>query len=50
MYRIVTGGYHDRGLRALIIVSRLCYIVILKHDLLHVHYIDEIMTICIFME
>ena len=31
MYCIVTDGYHDSGQRALMIVSRLCYIAILKH-------------------
>ena len=33
MHRHMTGGYHDSDLRALMVVSRLPYIVILKHDL-----------------
>ena len=44
------GGYHDRGLRALMIVSRLCYIATLKHDLLCVCYKNAIMNIYTFME
>ena len=40
MYHIVTGGYHDSGFKALLLVSRLCYIVILKHVLPSVHYAD----------
>ena len=38
------------GLRALMIVSRLCYIVILKHDLLRVRHNDAIMSICICLD
>ena len=37
MYRFMIGGYHDSGFTALMIVSRLPYIVILIHDLLHAH-------------
>ena len=50
MYHIVTGGYHDSDFKALMIVSRLCYIAILKHVLLSVHYNDVDMNICISME
>ena len=50
MYRIVIGAYHESGLRALMIVSRLCYVVILKHDFPRVRHNDAIMNICIFME
>ena len=50
MYHIMTGGYHDSGFRALMIVSRLCYIAILKHVLPSVHYNDVNMNICISME
>ena len=50
MYRIVTGGYHDGGLRALMILSSLCYVAILTPDLLCVHYNAATMNICIFME
>ena len=31
MYNIVAGGYHDSGFKALVIVSRLYDIAILKH-------------------
>ena len=47
MYHIVTG---DSGFNALMIVSRLCYIAILKHVLLSVHYNDTNMNICMFIE
>ena len=51
IYRFMIGGYHDSDSRALMIVSILPYIVILKHDLLlHAHYEYAIMNICIFME
>ena len=50
MYHIVTGGYHDSGFRALMIVYRLCYVVILKHVLPRIHYNDAIKNICIYME
>ena len=46
----MSGGYHDSGLRALMIVSRLFYIALLKHDLLRVHYSDANMEIFIIME
>ena len=49
MYRLVVSGYHNSGLRALTIISQLPYIVTLKHDLLHTHYNQTIMKICIFM-
>ena len=45
-----TGGYNDSGLRALMVISRLRYIVILKDDLLHAHDNNAIMNICISME
>ena len=50
MYNIVTGGYHDSGFRAMMIVSRLCYITILTYVLPSVHYNDVHMNICILME
>ena len=50
MYRFMIGGYHDSGFTALMIVSRLPYIVILIHDLLHAHYEYAIMNDCIFTE
>ena len=50
LYRFMTGGYYDSGLRALMIVSRSSYIVMLKHGLLHAHYHNAIMNICIFAE
>ena len=50
MNHIVTGGYHDSGFGALMKVSRLCYIAILKHVLRSVHYNDVNMNICISME
>ena len=43
-------GYHDIRFTALMIVSRLPYIVILIHDLLHAHYEYAIMNCCIFTE
>ena len=46
----VDSGNLDSGLRALMIVSRLCYIAILKHVLLSVHYSDVDMNICVSME
>ena len=51
VYRFMTGCYHDgSGLGALMIVSRLPYIVILQHDLLLAHYEYAIVNICIFTE
>ena len=50
MYDFMTGGYHDSGLTALMIVSRLPYIVILIHGLLHAHYKYAIINYCIFTE
>ena len=50
MYHFMTGGYHDSAFTALMTVSRLPYIVILIHDLLHAHYEYAIMDYCIFME
>ena len=50
MYRFMTGGYHDSGFAALMIVSRLHHIVILIHDLLNAHYEYAIMNYCIFTE
>ena len=50
MHHIVTGGYHDSGFKAFMIVSRLCYIAILKHVLPSVHYNDVNMIFCISME
>ena len=50
MYCFMTGGYHDSGFTALMTVSRLPYIVILIHDLLHAHYEYAIMNYCIFTE
>ena len=50
MYRFMIGGYHDSGFTALMIVSRLPYIVILIHDLLHTDYEYAIMNYCIFTE
>ena len=52
MYRFMTdsGGYHDSGFIALMIISRLPYIVILIHGLLHAHYKYASMNYCIFME
>ena len=50
MYHTVTGGYHNSGFRALMIVSRPCYIAILKHVFPSIHYNDANMNICIFME
>ena len=47
MYRFVTGGYHDNSLRTLLIVSRLRYIVMLKHGLLHAYYDNAIMNMYI---
>ena len=50
MYHIVTSGHHDSGSKALMIVSRLCYIAILKHVLPSVHCNYANMKIYIFME
>ena len=50
MYHIVTGGNHDNGFRALMIISRLFYIVILKHILQSIHCNDASMHICMIME
>ena len=50
MYHFTTGGYHNSGLRALMIVSRLAYIVRLKCDLLHANYEYTVMNICKFTE
>ena len=50
VHRFVTGGHHDSGLKALMIASRLPYIITLKRDLSHAHYKNDIMNICIFME
>ena len=50
MYHIVTGGYHDSGFKALVILYRLSCIAILKHVLPSVHYNDANMNICITME
>ena len=50
MYCFMTGGYHDSGFTASMIVSRLPYIVILIHDLLHARYEYAIMDYCIFTE
>ena len=47
--RVVTGAYHDSGLRALMIVSRSCHIAMLKHNLLRVQSDEAITNICIFM-
>ena len=49
-YRFMTGGYHDSGFTALMIVSKLPYIVISLHDLLHAHYEYAIMNYCVFTE
>ena len=46
----MTGGYRDSGFTTLMIVSRLPYIVILIHDLLHAHYEYAIINYCIFTE
>ena len=43
------GGYRDIGFKALMIVSILCYIAILKHGLPSVLYNDVKMNICISM-
>ena len=50
MYHIVTGGYHDSGFRALMIVSRFYHNAILKHVLPDIHYNDRNMNISIFMK
>ena len=50
MYRFMIGGYHGSGFTALLIVSRLTYIVILIHYLLHAHNEYAIMNYCIFTE
>ena len=50
MYHFMTGGYHDSSFTALVIVSRLPYIVMLIHDLLHIDYEYAIMNYCILME
>ena len=50
MYRIVIGSYHKSGFMALMKVSRLCYIAILKPVLPPVHYNDANVNIYIFME
>ena len=42
----VTSGYQDRGLRTLMIVSRLCYISTLKHHLLRARYKYSFINIC----
>ena len=44
------GGYHDSGFKALMIVSRFCYMAILKHVLPSGYYNDVYMNICISME
>ena len=46
----MTGGYHDSGLTAFMIVSRLPYVVILLHDLLHGYNEYAVMNYCIFTE
>ena len=46
----MTGGYHESGFTALMIVSRLLYIVKLIHGLLHAHYEYAIMNYYIFTE
>ena len=50
MYHIVTGGYHVCGFKALMIVSRFCYMAISKHVLPSTHYNDVYMNISISME
>ena len=42
---VLTGGHYDSGFRALMIVSRLCLIPILKQDLLRVQYNDTIIFV-----
>ena len=50
MYHIVTGGHHDRGFKALMVVSRLHHIAVLKRVLPSVHCYDANVNICMFIE
>ena len=50
MYHIVTDGYQGKGFRASVIVSKLCYIAIIKHVLQSVHCYGANMNICTFVE
>ena len=50
MYHIVTGGYHDSGLKVLMVVARLYYVAILKQVLPSIHCNDANMNICISMQ
>ena len=47
-YHIMTDGCHDSAVSALLIVSGLCYIAIVKSGLLRGHYKNATTNMCIF--